>query len=274
MNRELATILMASLMIAVSAVGPARSAADPKGEQDAPVQSMRQAAEAQAAIPSAVPPAGAGIEGQRVAEDEPEPDAEPDAEASAGSQGAGPEGTNAAAADKGPTAAKVPQPVTGAFGIPLGERFEPHMVTKVISQEEQTYRGPDKAETMGMLYRVEPKVPSTLFNSYAVAATADGVIYLIRGDQKPPEQKDACQAPKTLAAFLEGKYGKSRERGPGGEWFSIRDMSRPMFRGVRMHATRCLRGIYSIVYADDAARLQAPALEPESRPEPSETSGL
>ena len=54
------------------------------------------------------------------------------------------------------TTEKSPEPVTGAFGIPLGKRFEPCMVARVISQEEHNYQGLDKAKYQGTLYRVEP----------------------------------------------------------------------------------------------------------------------
>ncbi len=223
MNKEVVTILMASLLIAASGVAPALSAADDKVEPDAAVQAVGQADEPQVAVP-----------------------------------------------DTPPVAEQAPQPVTGAFGIPLGERFEPCMVAKVISQEEKSYRGPNKVEAQGTLYRVEPKVPNTLFATYAVATTADGLIYAIRGDQEPAEPRPACEAPKALAAFLTTKYGKPSSVGPAGDWYGFRDRLRPNSRSVRLHATRCGRGIYSIVYSDDGVRLGASA----PKPEPSDTSGL
>jgi hypothetical protein len=266
MNRQLVTILRASLMIVASGVTPASFAADDRAAPDASVQSMGQAAEPQIAVPAAVPPVGAPAENQAVTEEK----AEPEEDLPAASRDAAGEVQTDAASDTKPASEKTPQPVTGAFGVPLGERFEPYMVAKIISQEEKTYRGPNKEEMKGTLYRVEPKVTNTLFNTYAVATTADGIIYLIRGDQEPAERKPACEAPKTLAALLEAKYGKPREKGPSGQWYNFRDSSQRTYRGVRLHATRCGRGIYAIVYSDDGARLRAPA--PKS--EPSETSGL
>jgi hypothetical protein len=270
MKRELVTILMASLMIAASGVVPAQSAADDRLERAPSPQAAGQAAEPQVASPAAVPSSGTATEGQTVTEEEAEPDEEAPA-ASGGAVGAVPD---AAASDSKPAAEQALQPISGAFGIPLGERFDPCMVAKVLSQEEKTYRGPNKEERKGILYRVEPKVTNTLFNTYAVATTADGVIYLIRGDQEPKERKPACEVPNTLAAFLGAKYGKMREKGPAGQWYNFRDMSRRTYRGVRLHATRCGRGIYSIVYSDDEARRGAPGAKPEPKPEPSETSGL
>ena len=38
---------------------------------------------------------------------------------------------------------KTLEPINGAFGISLGEHFQPSMVAKVLSEQEQTYTGPD-----------------------------------------------------------------------------------------------------------------------------------
>lgn len=264
MNRELVAILMASVMIA------APSAADDAVKPDASVQAVGQPAEPQVGVPAAVPSAGAATEDPAVAEEEAE--SEEDAPTASGDDDG--KVQRVAAPGTEPAGEQAPQPVTGAFGIPLGERFDPCMVAKVLSQEEKTYRGPNKEERKGILYRVEPKVTNTLFNTYAVATTADGIIYLIRGDQEPVERKPACEAPKAVAAFLGAKYGKARDKGPAGEWYRFRDMSHRPYRGVRLHATRCGRGIYSVVYSDDGARLGAPVPKLEPKSEPSETSGL
>jgi hypothetical protein len=268
MNRELVTVLLASLMTAAWVVAPVPLAAGEGDaiEQDTTVQAVGQATGPQVAVPASSPSVGAAAEGQAVTEE----NAEPEDDTPAVSGDADGKVQDVAASGAQPEAEKAPQPVTGAFGIPLGERFEPYMVAKVLRQEEKTYRGPKKEERKGTLYRVEPKVTNTLFNTYAVATTADGIIYLIRGDQEPAERKPACEAPKALAELLAAKYGKPRDKGPAGEWYNFRDMSRSTYRGVRLHATRCGRGIYSIVYRDDAARLGAPA----PKPEPSQTSGL
>ena len=115
-----------------------------------------------------------------------------------------------------------PAPVTGAFGIPLGERFEPCMVAKVLGEEEKTYRGADKAEHKGTLYRVEPRVPNAHFNAYAVETTADGFIYAIRGMYEPTEKASRCEVSKKLAEILTEKYGKPRGKGILGDWYAFR----------------------------------------------------
>ena len=271
MNRELVAILIASLMIAASGVASGPSAADDTVKPDASVQAVGQAAESQVGVPAAVPSAGAATDDQALAEEEAEP--EEDAPTASGDT----EGKvlqDVATPDTKPAAEQALQPVTGAFGIPLGERFDPCMVAKVLSQEEKTYRGPNKEERKGVLYRVEPKVTNTRFNTYAVATTADGIIYLIRADQEPAERKPACEVPKALATFLGAKYGETRDKGPVGQWYNFRDLSHRTYRGVRLHATRCGRGIYSIVYSDDGARRGAPEAKSALKTETSETSGL
>lgn len=55
MNKEVVTILMASLLIAASGVAPALSAADDKVEPDAAVQAVGQADEPQVAVPDTPP---------------------------------------------------------------------------------------------------------------------------------------------------------------------------------------------------------------------------
>lgn len=161
-------------------------------------------------------------------------------------------------------------PVTGAFGIPLGKRFDPCMVAEVISQEDHNYRGQDKAEYRGTLYRIEPRIPNRYFDRYAVKTTKDGVIYAIQGEYEHREKKNLCEQTRHLAGLLEGKYGKPRGKGMLGEWYSFRDAANDTYRGVRFYAPRCRNGRYSINYNDDPAK-QA-ALPPP--PEPSEMSGL
>ena len=151
-----------------------------------------------------------------------------------------------------------PQPVTGAFGIPLGERFDADLVETVLSREEKAYRGPDDTELSGTLYRVEPKARDEHFSVYTVATTEDGIIYSIRGEYAAPDATSRCEVTRQLAASLEQKYGAPRGKGSFGEWYAFRDMSVEHYRGIRLYSNRCKRGIYEIVYSDDAARL-APA---------------
>lgn len=150
-------------------------------------------------------------------------------------------------------------PVTGAFGIPLGERFSPDLVARVIRQLEHSYRGADRAEQQGKRYWVEPKIPNPNFTSYSVSTTSDGIIYAIRGEYDAPDRASKCDVTETLAAFLEQKYGPPRGRGAAGDWYSFRDDSAAdAFKGIRLYANRCARGGYAIVYSDDRVRFAAP----------------
>jgi hypothetical protein len=168
--------------------------------------------------------------------------------------------------------AEEPAPIIGAFGITLGERFQPCMVAQVLGEEAITYRGADKAEHAGVRYRITPRVPNVQFTDYSVDTNADGVIYAIRGEHAPQARENTCAVTKELAAALTEKYGKPRGRGSFGEWYAFRDMSVDRYRGVRLYANRCRRGIYEIVYSDDAARMAEPS--PSAVVEPTATSGL
>jgi len=150
-------------------------------------------------------------------------------------------------------------PITGAFGLTLGEKFAPYMVGKVLGQEQQTYkdRGEQKTEHTGTLYRVEPNVPNPYFNEYKVSTNQDGIIYSIIGKQIPQKPVNSCEETKQIALFLVGKYGKPRGRGMLGEWFTFREETEGPYRGLRFYAQRCRNGRYSVVYSDDGAMMQA-----------------
>lgn len=62
-------------------------------------------------------------------------------------------------------------PVTGAFGLRLGEPFDPDQVAMVLGERPQTYRGPEGAERAGTRYQVEPLQPSPCFQTYSVNTT-------------------------------------------------------------------------------------------------------
>ena len=158
------------------------------------------------------------------------------------------------------------EPVTGAFGIPLDQPFEPCMVAKVISQEPIRYLGLDKTKKPGTRYRVEPTAPDERFSVYYVDVSGEGRVYAIWGEFEADDRASKCDLTKELAASLEARYGKPRGRGGFGEWYAFRDMSSDLYRGVRLYANRCRRGIYSIVYGDDNAKM-APA---PPQPEPGE----
>ncbi len=151
-----------------------------------------------------------------------------------------------------------PEPVTGAFGIPLGETFEPTMVATVIGQGNKNYRAADKSELTGTQYHVTPMRPDDYFSTYSVATTADGIIYEIHAEFRAPDKSSRCEVTKEIAANLEQKHGKPRGKGSSGTWYAFRDMSVEHYRGIRLYANRCDAGIYEIVYSDDGVRQVPP----------------
>lgn len=161
------------------------------------------------------------------------------------------------------------EPVTGAFGIPLGAAFSPDLALKVLREEPQTYRAADKTEQKGTRYWIEPKEPDGSFDTYSVSTTHDGIIYAIVGEYEAADRASKCEVTKNIATRLEEQYGKPRGKGAFGEWYSFRDSSRPLYRGVRLYANRCKRGIYSIHYSDDNVKTAAAPKPAES----TETSG-
>ncbi len=168
-----------------------------------------------------------------------------------------------------PTETKL-RPVTGAFGIPLGEPFGPCMVARIISEEPHTYRKAKDVQASGIRYQVEPKVPNPLFNGYSVLVNESGIVYAIQGEHEPAQKASVCDVTKRLAGALEEIYGKPRGQGALGAWYSFRDPSSAEYRGVRLYAPRCRNGRYSIQYSDD----QAKAATPAPSAEPTEASGL
>ena len=166
------------------------------------------------------------------------------------------------------TAEKSPDPITGAFGITLGERFEASMVARVLSEQEQTYRGQDGMELKGTLHRVEPSDPDTHFQHYSVKTTDEGIIYAIQGDyqfevdvargkqagkvKKSRVIRKRCKdVVKKLAGELESHYGKPRGKGWDGEWFAFRQVSDTSNKSLRLYAHRCRTGMYSVIYTDE-----------------------
>jgi hypothetical protein len=179
-------------------------------------------------------------------------------------------GTDPAEGDAPVAPEPEPAPVTAAFGITLGEPFSPCIVAEVLGEESVTYRDADKAEQTGTRYRVVPKVPNSRFTDYAVDVNRDGIVYAVRASFESEVGENLCGITKELAASLEEKYGQPRGRGSFGEWYAFRDTSVEHYRGIRLYSNRCRRGIYEIIYSDDAAKL-APAPAPA---EASANSGL
>ena len=165
---------------------------------------------------------------------------------------------------------KEAEPITAAFGITLGERFEPSMVARVISEQPQKYRGPEGMELTGSLIQVEPARPDERFQRYEVKTTDKGIVYAIRAEyqfelKKAKEDKDKAKrstrfrktcknAVKALAREFEGRYGKPRGKGWDGEWFAFRQSSETMDKSLRLYSNRCRTGIYSMVLTDEKVR--------------------
>ncbi len=202
------------------------------------------------------------------------------------------ETVKAPAVDK--AADKAVEPITGAFGIPLGEQFETSMVAKVLGKQEQIYNGQAGAKLKGSLIRVEPGKPDGRFQQYSIKTTYDGLIYAIEGDYQykvePDEakpkgsgkgaskpgnrqpatamQKTCKAAVKTMAEELESRYGKPRGKGWDGLWFTFRQPSATSNKGLKLYGHRCRTGLYSIVYTDEIrhqareARLPRQARQP------------
>lgn len=243
MSREgiIRTRLAVLVTLAALAASPALIAAD------ASAQDAKATAEP---APEAAPPAS------EPAPPAPESEAKPEAQAAPPESKPEGEGSAAPTVEVTSSEAEAPpqkpvQPVTGAFGIVLGTHFEPAMVEKVLSEEPQSYRVADQSERKGTLYRVVPKAPDAKFSDYSVATTEDGTIYRIRGEFSDPDRASKCAATKVIAAQLQAKYGKPRGKGSFGEWYAFRDLTAAGYRGVRVDAVRCKRGIYSISYEDE-----------------------
>lgn len=174
---------------------------------------------------------------------------EPEVPASEGTPSE-PVAVDAAPAQAQPPEKKPVEPITGAFGMTLGTRFEPSLVEKVLSEEPRSYRVADGSDRQGTLYRVEPKSPDPNFNTYSVATTEDGTIYNIDGGFSTDDRSSKCDVTKKIAAALTKKHGKPRGMGTIGEWYAYMDPTAEGYRGVRLYAVRCKRGIYSISYED------------------------
>lgn len=95
--------------------------------------------------------------------------------------------------EKSPASRKGVEPISGAFGITLGEHFEPSMVTKVLSEQEHVYTGLDDIKLKGTLYHVEPSNPDKRFQQYTVKTTNEGLIYAIQGEYQYKVNQDATK---------------------------------------------------------------------------------
>jgi hypothetical protein len=241
-------------IVATIAAVPQTAAAEGKAEQEAAAQPVEVSAGASASEPA------------------PEPAQPVDSRSGESDSPAMTAGDAATQPEAGSEPEQAPEPVTGAFGIRLGEPFSPCVVAEVLGQAPVTYRDADKAEQTGTRYRVVPRVPNSRFTEYAVDVNRDGIVYAVRAEYQSDTRENLCGVTKELAASLEEKYGKPWGRASFGEWYAFRDLSVDYYRGIRLYANRCRRGIYEIVYGDDHARMAEPS--PPAVVEPTATSGL
>ena len=166
-----------------------------------------------------------------------------------------------------------PEPVTGAFGITLGERFQRCSVDEVLSEEPKSYRVADAGEHEGLSYAVRPSTANAHFDRYQVLTNEHGVVYAIEAFFEDPEGASQCNVSAKVADLLEQKYGPPRGKGRLGDWYAFRDMTVDHYRGIRLISNRCRRGIYSIHYTDDGAKLLVPE-NPVLPATPTDSSGL
>lgn len=208
-------------------------------------------------------PVFAQTAGQELAEPQQQP----------GSEQAPAEPAETAETEQASVPEKEPEPITGAFGITLGELFKPSMVARVISEQPQKYRGPEGMELTGSLIQVEPRQPDQRFQRYAVKTTDKGIVYAIRAEyqfelEKAKEDKDKAKrstkfrktcknAVKALAREFEGRYGKPRGKGWDGEWFAFRQSSEISNNSLRLYGNRCRTGLYSMVLTDEKVQRAA-----------------
>lgn len=239
-----------SVLVALAALGASLllSAADASPEGAKPNVETAPPAEPAPAAPAAPAQAKPGEPAAQATEGTPTEGDAPQAAADAAPAQAEPSDEKAPEAT--PPEEKPVEPVTGAFGLTLGTRFEPSLVEKVLSEKPQGYRVADKTERQGTLYRVVPKSPDPNFSDYSVATTEDGTIYRIGGELADAERRSKCAVTKEIAASLTKTYGKPIGKGAFGEWYAFRDFTAEGYRGVRLYAPRCKRGIYSISYED------------------------
>ena len=169
-----------------------------------------------------------------------------------------------------PAAAAEPAPVTGAFGVPLGEPFEPCRVAEVLDEHPKSFTDRDGNVHEGSEFQVRPRVPNPHFDRYSVLTNEHGVVYSVQASFEDPQKKTRCEATRKLASLLEEKYGQPRGRSPAGDWYAFRDTRVDHYRGIRLTSNRCRRGLYSIEFTDDGAM----DLVPKPPIEPTDSTGL
>jgi len=172
---------------------------------------------------------------------------------------------------KAAAASKPSEPITGAFGITLGEPFSAAMVARVLEQQEKSYRGPDGANLTGSLIRIEPNQPDERFQHYSLKTTDKGIVYAIEAEYQMALERDktsqdqakrsskirkTCKTMvKNLAEALEARHGKPRAAGLHGEWFAFRQFSESSDKSISLYANQCRTGKYRVIYRDLTATL-------------------
>ena len=256
MNKPLASIIATLLIFSVGAVAAQTASDDIAAPQSAPAST------------APVPAASAGVDNASTDKPIPETASDTVTPQPAGAEGEAPIPAATTATEQAPAADKAPEPITSAFGIPLGKPFEPSMVAKVLDEQEQLYSGPGGMKLKGSLLRFEPSEPDERFQRYSLKTTGDGIVYAIRGDYQFEVEaargkqagkvktsralRKQCKAVvKELATELEARYGKPRGKGWDGEWFAFRQSSDTANKSLRLYAHRCRTGMYSIIYTDE-----------------------
>jgi hypothetical protein len=179
----------------------------------------------------------------------------------------------AAAADTTAAPAKQPEPISGAFGIPLGKPFEASMVAQVLDQRQHRERVKKDLTLEGKVLRVEPLQPDPRFVDYRVRTTAAGVVYaveadgLVKSDTPPVKQqrkqqrkqaqslRNRCKAVvKQLDREFVERFGKARGRGYDHQWAIFRQVTEESDRKLRLNGYQCGKGAYGVIYSDEKLR--------------------
>jgi len=154
-----------------------------------------------------------------------------------------------------------PQPISSAFGITLGEHFNPDMVKKVLSKVQKTYKNKKGDELQGTMLHIIPFQPSDQFQQYVINTNPEGIIYSIEGKYQNKEMTSAaCKAiVKSMAEEIESVHGKPRGKDSFGQWYSFRQTS-DYSKSLRLYAHRCRTGMYSIIYTDENIKRESNVL--------------